>query len=127
MRIGVSLYADLLGQAAASERKRMHYDLRTSPEEGSMRMLNALQPDPKIPLHRHNDTSESVFVLKGIVEEVLFDNQGNELERVRLTVGEGCQVSKAQYHTAIAIVPSVIVEFKDGMYDPDTTEDIWRG
>ena len=29
-------------QAAASERKRMNYDLRTTAEDGSQRMLNAL-------------------------------------------------------------------------------------
>ena len=48
----------LSAQAAASPRLRMHYDLRDSSSDGSMRMLNALEPGTVIPIHRHLSTSE---------------------------------------------------------------------
>ncbi len=50
----------LTERAKRSERLRMHYDLRDSAEDRSMRMLNALEPGTVIPVHRHNDTSEDV-------------------------------------------------------------------
>ena len=42
MEINKSLLDNLLEQAAASPRLRNNYDLRTSTEDGSQRMLNAL-------------------------------------------------------------------------------------
>ena len=53
MEINISLLDNLLEQAAASPRLRMNYDLRTSPEDGSQRMLNALLPGTVLPIHRH--------------------------------------------------------------------------
>ena len=52
----------LSAQAAASPRLRMHYDLRDSSSDGSMRMLNALEPGTVIPIHRHLSTSEEVIL-----------------------------------------------------------------
>ena len=48
-------------KAEASPRRRMHYDLRTSSGDTSQRMLNVLMKDTVIPVHRHNDTSETVI------------------------------------------------------------------
>ena len=56
------LLADLHRQAADSERLRMNYDLRTSGDDTSQRMLNALQPGTRVPIHRHLQTSETVIV-----------------------------------------------------------------
>lgn len=40
--IDKSLISRLFEEAAASPRLRMNFDLRTSPEDGSQRMLNAM-------------------------------------------------------------------------------------
>lgn len=64
---------ELTAKAKASERKRMHYDLRDSEDEDSMRMLNAIEPESVIPVHRHSMTSEDVVVIRGCVEEVLYE------------------------------------------------------
>ena len=42
MKLTISLLDDLTAQAKASPRLRMNLDLRTSPSDGSQRMLNAL-------------------------------------------------------------------------------------
>lgn len=44
MKITQELLDDLTEQAKASERLRMHLDLRDSAEDGSQRMLNAIEP-----------------------------------------------------------------------------------
>lgn len=52
---------------AISPRKRMHYDLRTvAGKDTSQRMLNVLMPETVIPIHRHQETSETVIVCRGL-------------------------------------------------------------
>lgn len=119
----------LTEKAKASERLRMHHDLRDSGDEQSMRMLNALEPGTVIPIHRHNDTSEDVICVRGCVEEVLFDESGVEVARFRLSPCSGvmhCHVPAGRFHTCQSLESgSVIIEFKAGKYCPRTTEDIF--
>lgn len=125
-----SVLLDMLtGAAKESPRLRMHYDLRDSDADGSMRMLNALEPGTYIPVHRHRETSEDVICIRGCVEEVLYDDCGVEVERVRLSPNSGvmqCHVPIGQFHTCRSLESgSVIMEFKNGRYDPVTTEDLF--
>lgn len=117
----------LSARAQASPRKRMHYDLRDDPDDTSMRMLNALEPGTVIPIHRHNDTSEEIVVLRGVVEEVFYDNHGVETACYHLMAGGdavACHVPMGQYHTSRSLESgSVIMEFKRGRYNPEKTED----
>ncbi len=119
----------LTEQARASGRLRMHYDLRDSADEQSMRMLNALEPGTAIPIHRHNETSEDVICVRGCVEEVLFNDAGVEVARFRLSPRSGvmhCHVPAGRYHTCQSLESgSVIIEFKAGKYDSRSTEDVW--
>ena len=120
----------LTEEAKASPRKRMHYDLRDDENDLSMRMLNAMEPETVIPIHRHNATTEEIVVLRGEVEEILYDDQGNELEHYFLKAGGdamACRVPIGQYHTCRSLKSgTVIIEFKRGMYDPATTEDFLK-
>ena len=115
-------------EAGQSPRKRVHYDLRDTAEEGSMRMLNAVEPGTVIPIHRHLETSEEVIILRGEVEEVFYNPQGEETERFHLIAGGDAvaiHVPIGQYHTCRSLQPgSVIMEFKNGRYDPQTTDDL---
>ena len=127
MKFDKEFLDQLSEQAKVSPRRRMHFDLRDSTDEGAMRMLNALEPGTVIPIHRHNETSEDVVCLRGCVEEVLYDAKGKETERYRLQAGTdccACHVPMGQYHTCHSLEShSVIIEFKHGRYDPLTTED----
>jgi len=120
----------LTEEAKASPRKRMHYDLRDDENDLSMRMLNAMEPETVIPIHRHNATTEEIVVLRGEVEEILYDDQGNEVEHYHLKAGGdamACRVPIGQYHTCRSLKSgTVIIEFKRGMYDPATTEDFLK-
>lgn len=104
----------------------MHFDLRNEGGEDSQRMLNALLPGTPLPIHRHTDTDETVIILRGKMDEVFYDANGKESGRVHLDASKGnygVQVPKGQYHGVDVFEPSVIVEFKAGRYDPDSTED----
>ena len=70
--INKDLLSELHRMAGANERKRMNFDLRTTPEDTSQRMLNALEVGTKVPIHRHVGTSETVVCLEGCLDCVLY-------------------------------------------------------
>ena len=120
-------------QAKASPRLRMNFDLRTQAfdsdpdwKDTSQRMLNVMMKDTVVPIHRHTETSETVIVLRGRGDEVTYDDDGHELERVTLAADSGCravQVPRNVYHTFVPHEDgTVIFEAKDRAYDPLTTE-----
>lgn len=125
IQIDKKLISELFDKAVVSERKRMNYDLRTSSNDGSQRMLNALLPGTEVPIHRHPISNENVLLLCGKLVEVLFDEDGNETERIMLdpSVGNfGCVVPVGAWHTVEVLEPSVIYEAKDGRYGQDGSE-----
>lgn len=128
VKIDSTLLDTLTESAKSSTRLRMNYDLRDSDKDTSMRMLNALEPGTIIPIHRHKETSEDVICIRGCVEEILYDDNGRVKESYILKYGSSCcscHVPRGVYHTCLSHESgSVIIEFKNGMYDPQTTEDV---
>lgn len=134
----------LFEQATINPRLRQNLDLRTSGEDTSQRMLNALLPGTVVPIHRHEYTTETVICLCGKLDEVIYEEvvtyekaapdtmpmgidaqdvtrkvDYREVQRIRLCPAEGkygCQVPKGAWHTVEVIEPSVIFEAKDGAY-----------
>ena len=132
------LLDSLLEQAKSSPRLRQNFDLRTSTEDTSQRMLNALQPNTVVPIHRHTDTSETVICLCGRLEKIIYEEvveyvreetsrteevlrkqTFKEVSRQLLCPAEGLygvQVPAGAWHTIRVIEPSVIFEAKDGAF-----------
>lgn len=129
IQIDKELINGLFEKAAASERKRMNYDLRTSANDNSQRMLNALLPGTVVPVHRHPMSNENVFVLEGRLDEVIYEEVGGhvlrEKERFHLCPAMGCYgcvVPVGTWHTVEVLDASVIYEAKDGRYGDDGSE-----
>ena len=125
MEINKDLLAKLFEQAVVNPRLRQNLDLRTSTNDNSQRMLNALLPGTVVPIHRHPQSTENVFLLCGKIVEVICDENVNEIERIHLdpTVGNyGCVVPQGAWHTVEVLEPSVIYEAKDGKYGEDGSE-----
>ena len=123
--IDIDLLRDLIHKAEESERERYAYDLRTTPEDNSQRMLNALMPGTEVPIHQHEDTSETCICIYGRLSVVFYDKLHNgkfkEIERYNLdpSCGRyGIQIPKGVWHTVDVVFPSVIFEGKDGAYKP---------
>lgn len=143
MEINKTMLETLFAEAKENPRLRQNFDLRTSPSDTSQRMLNALLSGTKVPIHRHEDTTETVICLCGKLDEVIYEEivsyenettglpQGmdtqnvfrkvsyREVQRIRLCPAEakyGCQIPKGAWHTVEVIEPSVIFEAKDGAY-----------
>lgn len=116
---------DLLMKASGSERKRLNYDLRNSIMDTSQRMLNALLPLTKVPIHQHEDTSETVICLSGRLEEIFYEpinvknDDFREIARFVLDSKKGpigMQIPAGVWHSIKVLEPSVIFEAKDGSY-----------
>ena len=131
MKIDNLLLDKLTIEAQGSPRLRMHYDLRNSESDSSQRMLNAIEPGSVVPIHRHQKTSETVVVLRGRVVEEYYD----DLERMCTATydlaadGPICalNIPAGQWHTLRALDPgTVILEMKDGPYEPIQECDILR-
>ena len=118
----------LTTQAKESPRLRMNLDLRNSPEDQSQRMLNALEPGTVLPIHRHRNSSETVAILRGRAVQWLYDEEGKVVEKVLLEVGgdiPAMNVERGQWHRLECMESgTVIVEFKDGAYEPLVAEDV---
>lgn len=129
MRIDNRLLDELTAQAKASPRLRMNLDLRNSPEDGSQRMLNALEPGTIVPIHRHQKSSETVVCLRGHVRELFFDELGRMCDEVFDLTPNGptmaLNIPAGQWHTVEVLEEgTVILEVKDGAYEPLGPEDI---
>ena len=123
MQIDKELLEGLFEQALESPRLRMNYDLRTSSADTSQRMLNALLPGTEVPIHRHEETAETVVCLCGRLEEMIYeempDGSFQEVSRHLLCPAEGMygiQIPVGAWHTIRVLEPSVIFEAKDGAY-----------
>lgn len=123
MIITQQLLDKLTAQAKENPRLRQSYDLRNTPEDDSQRMLNAIEPGSDMPIHRHQHTSETVVCLRGCLVEEFYD----ELDRIctesiELKPGGpnfAVNVPAGQWHRVWAKESgSVIMEFKDGAYEP---------
>ncbi len=151
MTIDQQLLDKLFANAKANPRLRTNLDLRTSSEDGSQRMLNAMLPGTEVAIHRHPMSNENVILITGRMDEIFYeevsvfqkgaessndarlqDSQDvarkvtlREVERIHLCPAEGkygCQVPKGVWHTVEVIEPSVIYEGKDGKYGEDGSE-----
>ena len=129
MKITQAILDKLTEEAKASPRLRMNMDLRNSAEDQSQRMLNAIEPGSEVPIHRHRESSETVVCLRGKVVEEYYD----ELERICTEAIElspngqvvALNIPAGQWHTVRAIeAGTVIMEMKNGAYEPLGEEDV---
>lgn len=149
MTIDKNLFNKLFEQAEKSERKRMNFDMRSSSEDKSQRMLNALLPGTEVAVHRHPMSSENVLCLCGRMDEVVYEEvcelihddsvfeKGmdamehtcrkvlREMERIHLDPSNGaygCIVPAGVWHSVEVFEYSIIYESKDGKYGEDGSE-----
>ena len=106
----------------------MNLDLRNSAADSSQRMLNAIEPGSVVPIHRHQKTSETVVVLRGRVVEVYYSSDGAVEASHELSAGGSVcalNIPAGQWHTLRALESgTVILEMKDGAYEPISPVDI---
>ena len=134
MKIDSTLLDILTDQAKANSRLRQAYDLRTTPEDNSQRILNAMEPGTLLPIHRHRDSTETVVVLRGKIRQNFYDENGQLTESFEVSAGSsstsspqvvGFSVELARWHNTECLESgTVILECKDGRYEALGEEDM---
>ena len=129
MKIDTILLDTLSAQAKANPRLRQAYDLRTTPEDNSQRILNAMEPGTILPIHRHRGSTETVVVLRGKIRQNFYDEAGHLVESfvVGPSTGSGTapcsdvmgfSVELGRWHNTECLESgTVILECKDGRYE----------
>ena len=153
IQIDKPLIQQLFDQAVMNPRLRQSFDLRTEAtdvelghKDNSQRILNALMPGTKVPIHRHPMSNETVICLSGKLVEVIYEEvdiakdfpmgmdaqdvpsgkRCKESARYMLdpSLGNfGCVIPAGVWHSVEVLEPtSVIFEAKDGKYGEDGSE-----
>lgn len=124
-----TLFLDAVSkQARSNERLRMNFNFHSSPESKSQRLLNAIEMDSVIPIHRHTHTAETYLLLRGTIR-VFFYNEEEELVEAfdldPLKGNYGIDIPRGQWHSLEVTSPdTVIFEVKDGPYIALSASDV---
>lgn len=114
--------------ARNDERLRMNYNFHHNLDAKAQRLLNALEPGTKLPIHRHVQTDETYILLRGRIRILFYNDNKNITEVCELNPLEGnfgVHIPAGQWHTLEVLESgSVIFEVKDGPYTPLTPENM---
>jgi cupin fold WbuC family metalloprotein len=127
MVIDSALLDYISDRAKGNPRLRQNYDLRNSAEDKSQRMLNALEPDTMMPIHRHRYSSETVVLLKGSIRQNFYSIEYEGAKQISVLTdswlleagGEcvGCNIPAGQWHNLDCLESGTIIfEAKDGAW-----------
>ena len=89
-------------------------------------MLNAVEPGTVVPVHRHKSSSETVVCIRGHFEEYFYDENGILTDTIDMTPGGNVlNIPIGQWHSLKSLESgTVLLECKDGAYEPIGPEDI---
>jgi WxcM-like, C-terminal. len=128
--INTILLDEVSKKAQHDPRLRINYNLHTSLEAKSQRLLNAMQPGTVLPVHRHRNTAETFILLKGSIRVLFYNDNGEREDTIVLNPLNGLygiNIPLGQWHTVEVLEPNtVIFETKDGPYTPLNDEDVMK-
>jgi cupin fold WbuC family metalloprotein len=122
--------------AAASPRKRQHFNLHRDYSDPSQRLLNHVGTDSYIRPHRHLNSGcdETLVAIKGLFGIVTFDDDGeicdsgrfgSELHASPFACRLAVVVEPHVWHSVLALTPgAVLLECKAGPFDPNAAKEL---
>ncbi|MBU1691312.1 MAG: WbuC family cupin fold metalloprotein [Gammaproteobacteria bacterium] len=121
-RIDQTLLTTLSSQAAASPRKRAHYNLHPQLDDPVQRLCIAMEPGTYVRPHRHMqpETWEILLILSGAVALLTFDDSGRVMKRIELAAGgevTAVEIPANTWHAVVSLkAGTVVFEVKQGPY-----------
>ena len=126
--IDKELLDKVTGEAQESPRLRMNYNFHDSLDAKAQRLLNALEPGTKLPIHRHKHTAETYILIRGSMRVLFYNDSTKLINSIVLNPLDGkygIDIPAGQWHTLEVLESgSVIFEVKDGPYKPLQSDDI---
>lgn len=129
LKLNNDFFEQLLLQANDSPRKRSHYNLHKELNEPVQRLCIALKKGTYVRPHHHPTSNkwELILCLRGKVSLIIFNKEGNILEKLSLSQGEtlnGIELEPNTWHTVFPLSEdAVILEVKEGPYTPTQETD----
>lgn len=121
MKIDSTLLDTLTAQAKANPHLRQAYDLRTTSEDNSQRILNAMEPGTILPIRRHRGSTGTVVVLRGKIRQNFYDEAGQLVESFIVSPCSdvmGFSIELGRWHNTECLeFGTVILECKHGRYE----------
>ncbi len=127
--IDLSFLDALSAEAESHARKRKNYNFHAADGDPAHRLLNAMALGTYIVPHRHLavDKDESIFIVRGKVGAVFFNEAGEVTAKSVLSPqgpGFGINIPAGTFHTLVTLeAGSVFFEAKAGPYAPLTPEE----
>lgn len=125
--IDKALLDEVSAKAMNSERLRMNYNLHESLDADVQKLLNAMEPGTIVPVHRHRDTAETYFLLRGRMVVRFYNDNGEVVSKEELSPVDGkygVDIPVGQWHgIEVLETGTVIFEVKQGPYTPINPED----
>lgn len=122
--ISQQILDDVHAQAKTSPRLRMNYNLHETMDESVHKLVNSLQPETVMPIHRHlhPPKKETFVMLSGALELKIYNDDGSIRESHILSRESGNLVAEIlpdEWHSFSVLEPdTAILEIKPGPYLP---------
>lgn len=117
----------LSANASQSPRQRSNSNFHPQLDAPVQRLAIAMEPDTYVRPHRHRHSWELLNVLRGSFEVIIFTEQGEISERIRLST-DGVRLLEmpaGTWHSVLSLENgSVVFEVKQGPYVPLGEEDL---
>lgn len=126
MKITGELIEEVTGKARTASRKRANHCFHDGDPDRIQRMLSVLEPGTYTRPHKHRDPDkrEVFLIMRGKVAALEFNDEGDVIDHVIMTPGEGnlgVEFPAKTWHALVALEKdSVVYEIKDGPYDKKT-------
>lgn len=125
--ISQTLLDELATAAAASPRRRTHYNLHASNADLVQRYLVVANRDSYFRPHRHSTRAELALIVRGAIDLLAFDADGRVTARYALGAGSGniaYENAAGGWHTVLVHEDgTAFLEVKQGPYDPATASE----
>ncbi len=124
------MFDALSGDARASARLRKNLNFHPADDYPCNRLLNAIEPGSYVPPHCHLDPSkdETLFVLRGSIGVLLFDEAGAVVDQRVLRAGGdsvGIDIPHGVIHSLVALEEGTVVfEAKAGPFAERTAAEL---
>lgn len=128
MLLDQKLLDEISAKAKVSPRLRMNFNLHESLDSKVQRLFNAMEPGTKVPIQRHQNTAETILLVRGKMKVFFYDSKGNLTNTYVLAPKDGVygvHIPMGQWHSVEVLdSDTVMFEVKEGPYSPLSSEDI---
>lgn len=128
MILDKTLLDKISAQAKVSPRLRMNFNLHESLDSNVQRLFNAMEPGTIVPIQRHQNTAETMMLVRGKMKVFFHNPEGDIIDTFILSPKDciyGVHIPVGQWHSVEVLESgTVMFEVKEGPYSPLSKEDI---